>query len=105
MLSMEDIVLHMEKEDIALHMEEVGNVKPRIVLNMLRKEDIVWHMEEEESNTAANFNDTINYETECFQTPNVKMKSMWDGFLPIKEQIKLKCRMHMEIEPWIFSLA
>nr|CAD7460918.1 unnamed protein product [Timema tahoe] len=34
------------------------------------------------------FNDTINYEAQCSRKSDVEMKSLWDGFLPIKEQIK-----------------
>nr|CAD7427600.1 unnamed protein product [Timema monikensis] len=42
----------------------------------------------EDSNLAGDFKDTINYEAQSFQTSDVEMKSPWDGFLPIKEQIK-----------------
>ncbi|CAG2060726.1 unnamed protein product [Timema podura] len=34
------------------------------------------------------FNCTIKNESQHFQTSDVEMKSPWDGFLPIKEQIK-----------------
>nr|CAD7206082.1 unnamed protein product [Timema douglasi] len=42
----------------------------------------------EDSNLVGVFKDTINDETHNFQTTDVKMKSLWDGFLIIKEQIK-----------------
>ncbi|CAG2059324.1 unnamed protein product [Timema podura] len=42
----------------------------------------------EDYNLAGDFKDTINYEAQHFQTSEVEMKSPWDGFLPIKEQIK-----------------
>nr|CAD7268158.1 unnamed protein product [Timema shepardi] len=43
----------------------------------------------EDSNLVGDFKDTINYETHNFQTTDMEMKSPWDGFLPIKEQIKV----------------
>nr|CAD7463959.1 unnamed protein product [Timema tahoe] len=43
----------------------------------------------EDYNLAGDFKDTINYEAQRFQTSDVEMKSPWDGFLPIKEQIKI----------------
>nr|CAD7416904.1 unnamed protein product [Timema poppensis] len=42
----------------------------------------------EDSNLTGDFKDTINNEAKSFQTSDVEMKSPWDGFLPIKEQIK-----------------
>nr|CAD7463364.1 unnamed protein product [Timema tahoe] len=42
----------------------------------------------EDSNMVGDFKDTINYEAQSFLTSEVEMKSSWDGFLPIKEQIK-----------------
>ncbi|CAG2059836.1 unnamed protein product [Timema podura] len=47
---------------------------------------------EEESNSAGDINDTINYGAHCVHTSNVNMKSPWDDFLPIKEQIKFIVR-------------
>nr|CAD7459707.1 unnamed protein product [Timema tahoe] len=41
-----------------------------------------------DSTLVGDFKDTINYEAQRFQASNVEMKSPWDGFLPIKEQIK-----------------
>nr|CAD7417066.1 unnamed protein product [Timema cristinae] len=41
-----------------------------------------------DSNLVGDFNDTINNETHSFHIRDVEMKSPWDGFLPIKEQIK-----------------
>nr|CAD7603609.1 unnamed protein product [Timema genevievae] len=43
---------------------------------------------EDDSNLPGYFNDTINYEPEYSQKSDLQMKSPWDGFLPIKEQVK-----------------
>ncbi|CAG2059844.1 unnamed protein product, partial [Timema podura] len=42
-----------------------------------------------DSTLVGDFKDTINYEAQRFQASDVEMKSTWDGFLPIKEQIKV----------------
>nr|CAD7603628.1 unnamed protein product [Timema genevievae] len=42
----------------------------------------------EDSTLAGDFKEAINYESQRFQTSDVEMKSPWDGFRPIKEQIK-----------------
>nr|CAD7606905.1 unnamed protein product [Timema genevievae] len=39
-------------------------------------------------NLVGDFKDTINYGAQRFQTSDAGMKSPWDVFLPIKEQIK-----------------
>ncbi|CAG2060441.1 unnamed protein product [Timema podura] len=49
----------------------------------------------EDSNFAGDYKDTINYEAQRFQTSDVEMKFPWDGFLPIREQIKEDIVMHM----------
>nr|CAD7593449.1 unnamed protein product [Timema genevievae] len=63
------------QEDIALHMEEVGNVKPRIVLNMLRKEDIVWPMEEDEFNTSDYKDEIVNTKMKFYDSSLEKSDS------------------------------
>nr|CAD7605594.1 unnamed protein product [Timema genevievae] len=42
----------------------------------------------EDSSLTGDLKDTINNEAQRFQTSDVEMKPLWDGFLPIKEQIK-----------------
>nr|CAD7448505.1 unnamed protein product [Timema bartmani] len=81
----------MKISDISLVKEEImGSIKTEP-----RGDDDEFYMcgkpifkNEEDSILPGYFNDTINYEAQCSRKSDVEMKSLWDGFLPIKEQIK-----------------
>nr|CAD7448382.1 unnamed protein product [Timema bartmani] len=73
----------METCDISLVKEEI--VEP--IKTEPQNED-EFEIKTEDPNLVGDFTDTINYEAQRFQTLDVERKSPWDGFLPIKEQIK-----------------
>ncbi|CAG2057518.1 unnamed protein product [Timema podura] len=73
----------METCDISLVKEEI--VEP--IKTEPQNED-EFEIKTEDPNLVGDFTDTINYEAQRFQISDVERKSPWDGFLPIKEQIK-----------------